>query len=166
MTSLHNMRGVEIPKFKAVSSGAMTFEQLFGQGGFAEWIDNHANLLQKHIYEPTSFLWHEGEKETWGQGDNVLIYAVKENVTAEDVIPFTLIDFPGGLYLVATGNELEGGDLNDTINCMMAWIENNDVFTYGDFPQSGMCNMPNPDGAFDKALGIAQQQVYMPLKLK
>jgi len=26
--------------------------------------------------------------------------------------------------------------------------------------------MPNPDGAFDKALGIAQQQIYLPLKFR
>lgn len=49
---------------------------------------------------------------------------------------------------------------------MMTWIENNDVFEYGDFPKSGMCNMPNADGAFDKALGIAQQQIFLPLKFR
>jgi hypothetical protein len=49
---------------------------------------------------------------------------------------------------------------------MMQWIENSDIFEYGDFPISGMCNMPNPGGAFDKALGIAQQQMYLPLKIR
>jgi len=36
----------------------------------------------------------------------------------------------------------------------------------GDFPKSGMCNIPNPDGAFDRALGIAQQQIFLPLKFR
>ena len=49
---------------------------------------------------------------------------------------------------------------------MMNWIKNNPVFEYGDFPKSGMCNMPNPDGIFDKSLGIAQQQIYLPLKFR
>ena len=46
---------------------------------------------------------------------------------------------------------------------MMRWIEESPVFEYGDFPASGMCNMPNADGAFDNALGIARQ-IYLPLK--
>jgi hypothetical protein len=49
---------------------------------------------------------------------------------------------------------------------MMQWIKNSDVFEYGDFPKSGMSNMPNPGGAIDKALGIAQQQIYLPLKFR
>ena len=166
MIKLHNMRGIEIPKFQAVSSGVKTFEELFGKDGFANWVENHTQLIQTHIYEPTSFLWHVGEKETWGRGENILIYAVKEGVTQQDVFPYPLMEFPGGLFLVGTGDESKNGDLNETINCMMSWIENSDVFDYGDFPKSGMCNMPNPDGAFDKALTIAQQQVYLPLKYK
>jgi len=49
---------------------------------------------------------------------------------------------------------------------MFKWINDNDVFEYGDFPKNGMCNMANPDGAIDKALGIAQQQIYLPLKFR
>jgi len=33
-------------------------------------------------------------------------------------------------------------------------INRSEGFEYGDFPKSGMCNMPNADGAIDKALGI------------
>ncbi|CCV63777.1 hypothetical protein BN85402000 [Alteracholeplasma palmae J233] len=166
MVKLHNLRGIEISKFKAISSGEKTFEELFGKGGFSEWVEQHQRFIQNHIYEPVSFLWHEGDKETWGRGKNVLIYAVKDEVTPTDVKPYELIEFPGGLFLVGTGDETEGGDLNQTIDCMMSWIKQSDVFDYGDFPKSGMCNMPNPDGAFDQALGVSQQQVYLPLKYK
>lgn len=67
------MRGIEIQKFRAVSSGLKTLEELFGKNGFAVWVDQHHH---------------------------------------------------------------------------------------------GRCNMPNPDGAFDKALSIAQQQIYLPLKFR
>ena len=70
------------------------------------------------------------------------------------------------MFLVATGDEHNNDDLNETINCMMEWIKDSNVFEYGDFPKSGMCNMPNPGGAFDKALGIAQQQIYLPIKTR
>ena len=80
--------------------------------------------------------------------------------------PYEIIEFPGGVYLVATADEKDNADINETVDCMMTWIKNSDVFEFGDFPESGMCNMPNPDGVFDTALGIAQQQIYLPLKLR
>ena len=166
MSVLHNMRGIEIPKFRAVSSGLKTLEEIFGKHGFNDWINKHRNLIKNHIYEPTEFLWHEGEKETWGHGQNIFISAIKDNVTEADVAPYEIIEFPGGIFLVATGDENNNDDLTETINCMMSWIDISDIFEYGDFPKSGMCNMPNPDGAFDRALGIAQQQIYLPLKFR
>jgi|GEM_PF-618231 len=177
MSKLSNMRGIEIKKFRAVSSGLKTLKELFGENGFDSWIRQHGNLLIEHMYEPTSFLWHEGitfnresqnfsinENITWESGKNTLILAIKDDVTEADVAPYEIIEFPGGIYLVATGDEGDNDDLNETIGCMLSWIRNNEIFEYGDFPQSGMCNMPNSGGAFDKALGIAQQQIYMPLK--
>jgi len=68
--------------------------------------------------------------------------------------------------LVGTGDESDDNDLNATAACMFGWIESSDVFEYGDFPKSGMCNMPNCDGAIDKALGIAQQQIFLPIKFR
>ena len=97
---------------------------------------------------------------------NIYIYAVKDEVTEKDVAPYELFEFPGGIFLVATADEKDNADLEETVSCMMDWIKASAVFEYGDFPKSGICNMPNPDGAFDTALGIAQQQIYLPLKLK
>ena len=172
MSKLNNMRGIEIPKFRAVSSSLKTHEELFGDNGFNSWIEQHGHLLKEHIYEPTSFLWHEGiafdrASQAFSMGENImntLIYAIKDDVTEADVAPYEITEFPGGIFLVATGDESDNDDLEKTIGCMLTWIRNSDVFEYGDFPESGMCNMPNPDGAFDTALGIAQQQIYLPLK--
>ena len=164
MSKLENMRGIEIAPFRAVSSGPQTLEQLFGEGGFSQWIDTHRALVQHHPYEPVEFLWHEGPKETWGHGQNLLIAALRDGVGAAEVAPYALFDFPGGLFLVATADENDPADLEETVSAMMRWIEASPVFEYGDFPASGMCNMPNPDGAFDLSLGIAQQQIYLPLK--
>ena len=166
MSKLNNMRGIEIKKFRAVSSGLKTLNELFGENGFMLWVNQHRHLLQEHMYEPTEFLWHEDEKITWESGKNIFVLAVKDDVTETDVAPYEIIEFPGGIFLVATGDEKDNGDLNETISCMFQWIEKSDIFEYGDFPKSGMCNMPNPDGVFDKSLGIAQQQIYLPLKLR
>jgi len=166
MSILHNMRGVEIQKFRAVSSGLKTLNELFGENSFSAWANQHRHLLKDHMYEPTDFLWHKDEKITWDSGLNIYVLAVRDGVTEADVAPYEIMEFPGGMFLVATGNENDNDDLNETINCMMNWIKNSGIFEYGDFPKSGMCNMPNPGGAFDKALGIAQQQIYLPLKFR
>ena len=159
MSKLHNMRGIEIAKFRAVSSGLKTLDELFGDNGFHLWVREHRHLLKDHVYEPCDFLWHE-------EGLNLWALAVKDGVTEEDIAPYKMIEFPGGMFLVATGDESDNDDLEETIGCMMTWIKESELFKYGDFPKSGMCNMPNADGAFDKAMGIAQQQIYLPLKLK
>ena len=166
MSKLKNMRGIEIKKFRAVSSGLKTLSELFGEKGFSLWVNAHRHLLQEHVYEPCDFLWHEDKEITWESGKNIWALAVKDGVTEADVAPYEMIEFPGGMFLVATGDEKDNDDLNETINCMFTWIKNSDVFEYGDFPKSGMCNMPNANGALDKALGIAQQQIFLPLKFR
>ena len=161
MSKLQNMRIVEIPSFRAVSSGAKTLQALFGpQSEFSAWVDTHNALLQQHLFEPSDFLWHENRNVD----TSVWALAVRDGVTAEDTAPYELIEFPGGIFLVATCDEKDPDDLNETVDCMMTWIHNSKVFEYGDFPQSGMCNIPNPDGKADSALGISQQQIFLPLK--
>lgn len=163
MSKMRNMRGIEIPSFRAVSSGPQTLEQLFGPGsGFSAWVREHEGLLKRGIYEPNDFLWHE-------DGDvnrSVWIIAVGDHVTQVHTAPYEIIEFPGGVFLTATADESNPEDLEETVNDMMDWIRCSQAFSYGDFPPSGMCNMPNPDGVFDCAMGIAQQQIFLPLKLK
>ena len=166
MSKLNNMRGIEIQKFRAISSGPKTLNELFGENGFSTLVKQHQNLLVKHMYEPTDFLWHEDKEITWESGRNIWILAIKDDVTETDTAPYEIFEFPGGMFLVATGDEKDNEDLEETINCMFTWINTSDIFEYGDFPKSGMCNMPNPDGVFDKSLGIAQQQIYLPLKFR
>ena len=159
MSKLKNMRGIEIPKFRAVSSGLKSFEELFGNNGFCAWEAGNTHVIQPQITDEPGFMWHEGDK-------NILIRPVKDGVTEADVAPDEIMEFPGGMFLVATADESDNDDLNETVDCMMNWIKDSGVFEYGDFPKSGMCNMPNVGGAFDTALGIAQQQIFLPLKLR
>ena len=161
MSKLKNMRLVEIPKFRAISSGVKPLEDIFfSENCFSKWIEDHAHLLKKHIFEPQDFLWHEDDDIN----RSVWINAVQDHVTEEDTAPYEIVEFPGGMFLVATCNELDIDDLNETVIEMRQWIDQSNVLEYGDLP--GMCNMPNPDGALDKALGIAQQQIFLPVKFK
>lgn len=164
MTKLRNMRVIEIPSFRAVTSGEKTFDALFAPDGFDRWCAVHAELMRDTVFEPVDFLWHVGAPETYGRGLNVWIRAIKEGVTPDETAPYEIFEFPGGIFLVATADENDPDDLNETVVDMMRWIEDNDIFEYGDFPRSGMCNMPG--GVADALLGIAQQQIFLPLKRK
>lgn len=165
MTKLRNMRVIEIPKFRAVSSGEKTFDELFAPDGFDQWCGAHTELIRDLIYEPSDFLWHVGVPETYGHGLNVWIRALREGVTERDVAPWEIVEFPGGIYLTATADESDPEDINETVADMMRWIREKPEVEYGDFPQSGMCNMPGTQ-AIDRALGMAQQQIFLPIKLK
>lgn len=163
MTKLRNMRVIEIPKFRAVSSGEKTLEEIFGEDGFNAWCTAHPQLLHKGIYEAENLLWHVGEPETYGRGLNVLIFPLREGVAERDVVPWPVMEFPGGIFLVATADEDDAEDLEETVSDMMRWIRENPAVEYGDFPRSGMCNMPGTR-QIDRALGVAQQQIFLPLR--
>lgn len=65
---------------------------------------------------------------------------------------------------MTTADENDSADLEATVSGMFDWIRENSVFENGDFPKSGMCNMPAADTDIDQAHGIAQQQIFLPLK--
>jgi len=163
MSKLQNMRAIEIPKFRAVSSGANTFDNIFGEGGFGKWIESNKHLVKNLIYASPDFMWHEDNdinKSVW-------IWAINEDVTEADTVPYEIIEFEGGMWLVATGDENDSADLDETYQGMVKWIENSGVFESDERPgHRGMCHMPNGGGAIDKALGIAQQEIFLPIKLR
>lgn len=162
MSRLRNMRVVEIPAFRAVSSGEGTLDEIFGPGGFDEWAGAHRELILPSLYEPNNFLWHE-ENDI---DRSVLIYPLRDGVSEADTAPYGIIEFRGGMYLVATANELDEEDINETVRDMFSWIEESDVFVRGDYPVSGMCNMPAGGSEMDRRMDIAQQQIFLPLKYR
>ena len=160
MSRLQNMRVVEIPVFRAVSSGPRTLDDIFGPGGFDEWCSAHEELLREALYEPLDFLWHEDNDIN----RTVLAKALKDGVMPQQTAPWEIFNFPGGIFLVATADENNMDDINETVSGMLEWIDSSGVFEYGDFPESGMCNMPG-NKTIDSAQGIAQQQIFLPVRM-
>ena len=166
MTKLQNMRVIEIPPFRAVSSGQHTFDELFGAGGFGQWIGERQHLCRDLLYAAPDFMWHEEgnvDKTVW-------IWAVKDGVTPEDCAPYEIITFEGGIWLVATGEdetvENPSKDLRETVTGMLKWIEKSGVFERDERPgHRGMCHTVGC-GAVEKALGFPQQEVFLPVKRK
>ena len=162
MIKLQNMRVIEIPPFRAVSSGPDTFTNIFGEGGFDQWMQAHGYLCKDMGYAHPDFMWHEEDnidKSVW-------IWAIKDDVKEEDCAPYEIITFEGGMYLVATGNEDDPKDLGRTVKGMVKWINKSGIFERDERSgHRGMCHMTGC-GAIQQALGFAQQEIFLPIKLK
>jgi len=53
---------VKLPKFRAISSGYDTSENIFGEGGFDQWMGARYHLEKKIIFDCADFMWHENGK--------------------------------------------------------------------------------------------------------
>jgi len=163
-TKLQGVRVIEIPPFRAVSSGQRTWDELFGEGSsFDQWIGAHQQLIKNVApYDAADFLLHEEDDIN----QSVWIWAVKDGVTEADVAPYELIEYEGGMFAVATADENDEKDLNKVVSGMLEWIKKSGVFERDERPgHRGMGHMVGC-GAIQKALGIAQQEIFLPVKLK
>ena len=155
---LAGLRVIEIPDFRAVSSGSQTFDKIFAEDGFGEWQKTHDHLMKDCFYAAPDFMWHEQEGyATW-------IWAVKNDVTANDCKPYELIEFKGGIYAVATADEKDNADINLVAGNMMKWINESKVFELDVPPRYGMGHMIGI--GLTKILGWAQQEIFLPIKFK
>ena len=163
MSKLNGVRIIEIPPFRAVSSGQHTFGKLFGEGGFDQWIGEHKRIIKMSVYgHAYDFMWHEednADKTVW-------IWAVNDDVTEADAAPYELIEYEGGMFVVATMDENDAKDRAAVTRLMVKWINKSGVFALDERPgHRGMGHMVGC-GAIQQALGIAQQEVFLPVKFK
>jgi len=158
---LQGIRVIEIPPFRAVSSGQHTFDELFGEGGFDQWMQAHMRFVKMSVYgHAYDFMWPEDDERS------VWIWAVKDDVTEADVAPYEIIEYEGGMFVVATMDENDAKDRWAVTSIMAKWIEKSGVFERDERPgHRGMGHMVGC-GAIQEALGIAQQEVFLPVKFK
>ncbi len=125
----------------------------------------YCHLYKNVIFDCFDFLLTKDDKAEW-------ICAVKDDVTNADVMPFKLLDFPGGLYAMAVNIDEDNESIQKVEDKVLRWIENTN-FEY-DTSRSVMFNMPylyedGRDTAYrdiEKGLGYKQMQRYFPIKLK
>lgn len=156
---------VRIPRFRAVTVGERSWEDMFKNGGYMYQLWQHVHLYKNVIFDCFDFLLFKNDKAEW-------ICAVKDNVADADVSPFKLIDFQGGLYAMAVSIDEDKDSLQKVEDKVGRWIEStNFEFDKG---RDVMFNMPylyeeGKDTAYmdiEKGLGYKQMQRYFPIKLK
>jgi len=148
---------VKLPPFRAISSGYDTFDNLFGEGGFDQWMGARYHLEKKIIFDCADFMWQEDGKTIW-------IWAIADHVTEADTAPYGIIEFEGGLYAAAVS--IDGDDdINGRVyGGIKKWIEASG-FELDERPgHRTMCNMIYPLEEIRKRLGYNQLELYVPIK--
>ncbi len=147
---------VRIPKFRAVTSGLVSFEELFG-GEFEPWQEAHNYLFKPVIFDAADFLCEKDGKVEW-------IWTLRDDVTKDDVSPYDIIEYPGGLYAVAVSVDGDGESNNQVRNKTERWLERTNFVI--DKERGLMGHMIYVDDEIKEGLGYHQMNLYTPIKLK
>lgn len=147
---------VRLPPFRAVTSGPLTFEELFG-GGFGPWQESHSHLFKPVIFDCPDFLCGKDGKAAW-------IWAIKDDVTETDTQPYDIIEYPGGLYAVAVSVDGDGESHDRVRSKTEKWLESTNFII--DSGRELMGHMIYVDDEIKQGLGYHQMNLYAPIKLR
>lgn len=153
------IRIIEIPKFRAVTSGFQLFEDIFRENGFDKWIEEHNHLIRNLLYAPPDFMWYEDGQTVWD-------WAVYDWVTEEDTAPYSIREIEGGLYAAAISVDGDDDISGRVYQGIKNWVKNSG-FVLDERPgHQTLSHMPNPTDEIKKGLGYHQLDIFVPIKLK
>ena len=145
---------VKIPKFRAVTSGLLPWDEVFGT--FGQWQKAHGHFFKGVIFDCPDFLTGEDDKAEW-------FWGIKDDVTEADVTPYKITEFQGGLYAAAVSIDGDGESHGKVFAKVKKWLGTTN-FTE-DFSRLSMGHMIYPHEDIMKGLGYHQMNVYIPIKL-
>ena len=147
---------VKIPPFRAVTSGRVSFEELFG-GGFMPWQESHNDLFKPVLFDAADFLCGTGDRAEW-------FWAVKNHVTQADTAPWKIVQCPGGLYAAAVSIDGDGESHDHVRRKTEKWLEDTNFVI--DDSRELMGHMVYVDEEIKEGLGYDQMVLYAPVKRK
>lgn len=146
---------VRIPKFRAVTSGAMSYEDVFGK--FQTWQEANNDFFQPIIFDAPDFLCENNGSLEW-------IWRVKDNITETDTAPYKIIEHVGGLYAAAVSIDGDDESGSKVLQKIEKWIEKTNFVI--DDSRTTSVHMIYADDEIRKGLGYHQLNFYAPIKLK
>ena len=146
---------VRIPKFRAVTSGAMSYEDVFGK--FQIWQEAHNDFFQSIIFDAPDFLCESSGNLEW-------IWRIKDDITEADTAPYRIIEHTGGLYAAAVSIDGDDESGSKVLQKIEKWIEKTNFVI--DNSRTTSVHMIYADDEIRKGLGYHQLNFYAPIKLK
>ncbi|MDR0883746.1 MAG: GyrI-like domain-containing protein [Oscillospiraceae bacterium] len=157
----NQVRIIELPACKMVTSGAVNGADAFAPGGalarFCDWFAAY-DKQRADLFYVRDFLWSAPNGGfQWG-------YAVAE--IPEDTGGFDVIDFPGGLYAVAISVDADGKDHDRVHSGMQEWVKKSGCFALDETDtRRSLGTVTSPEYIKD-ILGYQQMDLYVPIKIK
>ena len=146
---------VRIPKFKAITSGAMPYDEIFGK--FQLWQEAHNDFFQPIIFDAPDFLSENNGNLEW-------LWRIKDEITQADTAPYEIIEHPGGLYAAAVSIDGDDESGSKVLQKIEKWIEKTNFVI--DESRTTSVHMIYTDDEIRKGLGYNQMNFYAPIKLK
>ncbi len=146
---------VRIPKFRAVTSGAIPFEEIFGE--FQDWQEAHNNLFQPVIFDAPDFLCEFNGSLQW-------LWRIRDEITQEDTAPYDIVEFSGGLYALAVSIDGDDESGSKVMRKIEKRIEKTNFVI--DESRTTAVHIIYGDDEIRKGLGYDQMNFYAPIKLK
>ena len=146
---------VRIPKFRAITSGAMSYEDVFGK--FQIWQEAHNDFFQPIIFDAPDFLCENNGNLEW-------IWRIKDDITENDTAPYEIIEHPGGLYAAAVSIDGDDESGDKVLQKIERWIEKTNFVI--DSSRTTSVHMIYADDEIGKGLGYHQLNFYAQIKLK
>jgi len=145
---------VKIPKFRAVTSGLMSWDEVMGP--FDEWMSAQGDICEPIIFDGNDFLTGVGHQAEW-------MWRIKDEVTADDVKPYAIRDFDGGLYALAVSVDGDNGSHGKVRNKIIQWLKTTNFMR--DESRTELGHMIYVDDEIKAGLGYHQLNLYFPIKL-
>ncbi len=146
---------VRIPKFRAVTSGAMSYDDIFGK--FQLWQEAHNDLFLPVIFDAPDFLCENNGSLEW-------IWRIKDEITEADISPYEIIEHPGGLYAAAVSIDGDDESGDKVMQKIKKWIEKTNFVIDGS--RAASVHTIYADDEIKKGLGYHQLNFYASIKLK
>ena len=146
---------VRIPKFRAVTSGAMPYEDIFGK--FQLWQEAHNDFYLPIIFDAPDLLCENNGNLEW-------IWRIKDEITEADTAPYDIIEHPGGLYASAVSIDGDDESGNKVLQKIEKWLGKTNFVM--DDSRATAVHMIYADDEIRQGLGYHQLNFYAPIKLK
>ena len=116
----------------------------------------HSQYFTPVLFDGCDFLYGKDDKVAW-------IWRVKDNITADCVKPYEIMEFKGGLYAVAVSVDGDGDSHDKVRRKIEKWLESTNFII--DNNREMMGHMIYVDEEIKKGLGYEQMALYTPIKL-
>lgn len=159
---MQNIRIIQLPNVKAVYSGPLTDRETFGQ--FMEWFSAYHASLSNELY-PRDFMWYNERL-----GVREWFYALPANAKEEDCGGYAIVDFPGGLFAVASCTNADfdqAADWLSTREALLKWAAESSTFRpyengEGKKERYPMFHIVSPGALYEE--GISIEDLYLPIE--